>query len=72
MENDMIEPSPELKESAAQFELTTKLAFYSGVSAYEHLLRQRVMSQTPRAGFDSEQHFRDVVYLLNLLDRERR
>lgn len=66
MENDMIEPSPELLSSLANFYMQS-----ASIPPYERILRERA-ERRERPGFDSEQHFRDVIYLLNLLDRERR
>lgn len=69
--NDMIEPSPELAKSAEQFIAQCSADYYANLPPYEGILRQRSM-RSDRPGFDSDQHFQDVIYLLRLLDRERR
>lgn len=71
MEHDMIEPSPELAESAAKFEAVRVTRLTCEMMPYERMLRERIVC-AHRPGFDSNQHCADVRYLLNLLDRERR
>lgn len=67
----MIEPSPELAESAKAFAFKNVEHITADMQPYERMLRERIVNPD-RPGFDSYQHCADVRYLLNLLDRERR